>query len=272
MTISKTFKRRLGNRHFLLVANRLEVLPERVERRQKMGNKPSFDSVSALWKELSPEEQFAFVESDNRSEIKAFLRELAVRAVENIFIAPISDKDLSEELRAVAAKWRKLAAELGYAGPVAWKVRAGFTLKQHAPKTGPCEQNFAYLQDWRLRNDEPTKDSVVFWIPRILPGSTAKTADEQMNLLADLRRKHDLPATHLASFGSAALLAGLVLAHFKITGERVPLDCYWTRTDTLHADGRRLNLGFFAAHGLRCARYDWDDDRRDGLGCFALGV
>jgi len=190
------------------------------------------------------------------------------------YVTPILDADVPERYRATLAKYRKLATDHGVlvTTAVAYRVRAGFTLKQHAPKTGPCEQNFAYLQDWRLRNDEPTKDSVVFWIPRILPGSTAKTADEQMNLLADLRRKHDLPATHLASFGSAALLAGLVLAHFKITGERVPLDCYWTRTDTLHADGRRLNLGFFAAHGLRCARYDWDDDRRDGLGCFALGV
>lgn len=188
------------------------------------------------------------------------------------FIAPISDKDLAEDLREVAAKWRKLAAELGYAGPVAWKVKAGFTLKQHAPKFGPCVENFAYLQDWQLQNDEPTKDGIVFWIPRLLPGSTAKTADEQTKLLADLRQRYDLPETHLTGFGSAALLAGLILAHFKITGERVPLDRYWVRTDTLRAGGRRLDLGGFVADGLRCGSYGWHDSARDYLGCFALGV
>jgi len=188
------------------------------------------------------------------------------------FIAPISDKDLPENLVEIVAKWRRLAADLGYAGPVAWKVRAGFTLKQGAPKAGPCCGNFAHLQDWNLQNDEPTKDGIVFWIPRLLPGSVLKTADEQKSLLAELRQRYDLPATHLTSFGSAALLAGLILAHFKITGERVPLDRYWTRTDTLDAGGRRLGLGSFGGQGLGCDDYYWGDYRDAHLGCFALGV
>ncbi len=209
--------------------------------------------------------------ADNPQEVGKLARELVARAVESIFFTPVSDKDLAEELRGLAAKWRRLAAELGYAGPVAWKVKAGFTLKQHAPKAGPCEQNFAYLRDWEFRNDEATKDGIVFWIPRLLPGSTAKTVNEQMKLLADLRQRNDLPATHLTSFGSAALLAGLVLAHFKITGERVPLDRYWVRTDTRRADGIRLGLGDFDESGLCCYSY-WGDYRYVDLGCFALGV
>jgi len=188
------------------------------------------------------------------------------------FFAPVSDKDLVEELRELAAKWRRLAAELGYAGPVAWKVKAGFTLKQDAPKAGPCVENFAYLQDWQLQNDEATKDGSVFWIPRLLPGSVSKTVDEQTKLLDELRERYDLPATHLSSFGSAALLAGLILAQFKLTGERVPLDCYWIRTDTLDADGLRLGLGYFDERGLVCGSCGWGDRRDDGLGCFALGV
>jgi hypothetical protein len=232
--------------------------------------KASWRSIVAMLNELDELELLAL--ADHPQAVKTLARQIRTEAVENTFFAPISDKDLAEDLREVAAKWRRLAAELGYAGPVAWKVRAGFTLKQHAPKAGPCEQNFAYLQDWELRNDEATKDSVVFWIPRLLPGSTAKTADEQTKLLSDLRQRYDLPASHLTSFGSAALLAGLILAQFKLTGERVPLDRYWTRTDALNADGDRLVLGAFDEQGLDCGHYDWDDFRYGRLGCFALGV
>ena len=232
--------------------------------------KASWRSVVAMLDGLDELDLLAL--ADHPQAVKTLARQIRVEAVENTFFAPISDKDLPEELAAVAAKWRRLAAELGYAGPVAWKVRAGFTLKQHAPKAGPCVENFGYLQDWNLQNDEPTKDSVVFWIPRLLPGSTVKTADEQTALLADLRQRYDLPQTHLASFGSAALLAGLILAHFKITGERVPLDRYWIRTDTLDAGGDRLDHGGFGGRGLGCGNYGWDGHRRGNLGCFALGV
>lgn len=167
--------------------------------------------------------------------------------------------------------WRGLARHLGYEGPVAWLVRRGFTLKQHAPKSGPCFENFAYLQDQELRNDEPTKNSIVFWIPRILPNSDERSVDVQKALLADLRQRYDLPATHLASFGSASLLAGLILAHFKLTGERVPLDHRWVRTDTLYyPDGYRLRLGNFGEHGLICGH--WGEDHGSDLGCFALGA
>jgi hypothetical protein len=232
--------------------------------------KASWRSIVAMLDDLDEPELLAL--ADNPQEVGKLARELVSRAVESIFFSPVSDKDLAEELCEVAAKWRRLAAELGYAGPIAWKVKAGFTLKQHAPKAGPCEQNFAYLQDWRLQNDEPTKDSIVFFIPRLLPGSTAKTVDEQRKLLSDLRARYDLPETHLASFGSAALLAGLILAHFKITGERVPQDQYWTRTDTLSSDDDRLSLGVFDEVGLNCGSYSWGDNRNVLLGCFALGV
>jgi hypothetical protein len=39
-----------------------------------MGNRPSFDSVAALWRELSAKEQLALVNSDNRPALKAFLQ------------------------------------------------------------------------------------------------------------------------------------------------------------------------------------------------------
>lgn len=185
---------------------------------------------------------------------------------------PIPDRKLPRRFGGPLPAWRNLASELGYEGQVAWLVRRGFTLKQHAPKAGPCYENFAYLQGWKLRNDEPTENSVVFWIPRLLPNSTAKTVNEQMKLLADLRTRYGLPASHLVSFGSAALLAGLVFAHFKIIGERAPLDHYWVRTDTLYAGDRRMDLGDFDKHGLHCDHYFRDDHGDRSLGCFALGM
>ena len=247
--------------------------------RQKSPFLSAFGVVFEIWKELveaviakgGTDDDLRRILTDKTLRDK--IADLIVTKVAEVadFFTPVSDKDLADDLRETATKWRRLAAELGYAGPVAWQVRAGFTLKQDAPKAGPCYKGFAYLQDWALQNDEPTRDSVVFWIPRLLPGSTVKTADEQKLLLAEFRQRYDLPAAHLASFGSAALLAGLILAHFKITGGRVPLDCYWSRTETLYADGNRLDLGSFGADGLYCRCY-WHDSAHDNLGCFALGV
>lgn len=38
--------------------------------------KPTFDAMIAAWRELSPDEQFALVDSDNRPALKKFLRDL----------------------------------------------------------------------------------------------------------------------------------------------------------------------------------------------------
>jgi hypothetical protein len=56
-----------------LLAAWLEVLPKKGGG-NKMGNRPSFDSVAALWHELSAKEQLALVNSDNRPALKAFLQ------------------------------------------------------------------------------------------------------------------------------------------------------------------------------------------------------
>ena len=154
---------------------------------------------------------------------------------------------------------------------MAWRVGAGFTLKAHAPKFGPCYDNFSYLRDWNF-TDEPTSEGIVFWIPRLLPGSTGKNVNEQKALMTKIRQDYGLPGSHLASFGNVATLAGLILAHFKATGERVPLDRLWIRTDVCRADGDRLFLGAFGESGLGCDGWRWDGRRSVNLGVFALGV
>lgn len=195
----------------------------------------------------------------------------SLKEAENTFFTSINDPDVQARFAATVAKWRKLASDLGYDGPVAWRVKAGFTLKQHAPEAGPCYKKWAYLQDWNLRNDEPTTNSLVFFIPRLV--GTSENAKEQIETLVKLRKQYQLPANHLTSFGSAALLAGLILANFKRKGERVPFNRCWARTDTIDTGGYRLNLGSFDETGLYCFDFwDWDVRRDGSIGVFPLGV
>lgn len=208
-----------------------------------MNRKPSFDAVTDMFKSLTEEEQLAIV--DSPSELKKFAGDLAIKIVQNTFFIMLSDNEAPEKFAETTLKWRKLAAELGYTGPVIWMVKGGFTLKVHAPKAGPCYQNFQYLQDWKLKNDAPTKKSLAYWVPRLVPGSKNKNVEEQIAILTELRQRFTLPEHHLASFGSASLLSGLIFAHFKRVGERTPLKGEYTRTDTLYSDGLRLYLGDF---------------------------
>ncbi|MDD2786052.1 MAG: hypothetical protein PHS79_04145 [Patescibacteria group bacterium] len=136
-----------------------------------------------------------------------------------------SGKYVEEVAKVIVGKYRKLAIEhkVPVTTPICYRVRVGYTLKTHAPKSGPCRKDFNYLQDWRFE-DTPTSDSLVFWVPRILRDSTSKTKSEQLNLLAGLHTELELPAHHMSGFGRAGLVAGLILAHFKATGERVPLN------------------------------------------------
>jgi hypothetical protein len=155
---------------------------------------------------------------------------------------------------------------------VAWKVKAGFMLKQHAPFAGPCYGKLDYLQGWELTNDKPTKDALVFWVPRLAEKSTSKTVEQMETHRAELRQKNNLPRHHCASFGSITLLFALILAHFKRTGERVPLECLYAASDTLNADdGNRLIAGHFYEVGIYCDRWS-DDHGLVNIGFFLLGV
>lgn len=235
-----------------------------------MNTKPSFVSVANLLSNLNDAELAILV--NNPQKLKELAVKLVSEDVESTYFVPIADKDVPKTLKENTVKWRKKASDLSYTGPVVWRVREGFSLKDHAPNAGPCWQAFEYLKSWVLKNDEPTKSCYVYFIPRLIEGSTGKNVDEQMALMAETRKRYGLPEHHLSTFGSAAMLTGLVLAHHKRTGEKTPLNQLWARTDTLREDGDRLNVGLFDALGLRCGDYDWDDHRGDGLGAFPLGA
>lgn len=246
-----------------------------------MNRKASFVSVATMLNKLTDEELVALVGKPEL--LKKFAAELVADIVANTYVVPLSDGEAvnllvrsyeytKADAKTLVAKWRKLASDHGYTGPIAWEVRAGFTLKRHASQAGPCYEKFSKLQDWQLKNDEPTADSIVFWVPRLLEESISKNADEQKKLMADVRARYELPEHHVSNFGSAALISGLILAHFKRTGERTPLRSFYVRSDTIAAlGGPRLRLGRFAEAGLRCI-WDYDRDADGNLGVFPLGV
>lgn len=190
------------------------------------------------------------------------------------FVDALSDGEVLAQFPQFAeavASWRKYAGTVGYTGPVAWKVKKGFTLKTHAPKAGPCYDQLNYLKGWSLKDDVPTTDSLVFWVPKLAEGSLAKTAAEMKELQAALHMQHKLPKNHCSSFGSIALLFALILAHFKRTGKRVPANFYYAASDSFHEGCGRLIAGDFDGDGLDCSHWDG----RFGLGiigCFLLGV
>jgi len=216
---------------------------------------------------------YRLVQPANREELKAIVGLMAepVLSLRALQFRPFKDEEVPVRLADLLAKWRKMAEELEYSGPVAWLVPKGFTIKKHAPKLGPCRKDFQYLQDWDFP-DDPTERVLVFWIPRVIPESNAKTATKQLALLKGWRERFSLPEHHLAGFGKVGLLAGLILCHFKHSQEKVPLNGQWVRTDTLSVGGVRLGLGAFFG-SLGCDYWGWNDEsRHESLWVFALGV
>jgi len=159
----------------------------------------------------------------------------------------------------------------GYHGSPFWTSRAGFTLKSHALKLGPCYNGFQNIQGWDF-GDKPTADSVLFCPPRLVPDSLNRNVDKQMALLAKLQEKFGLPAYFFNSFGEPSTLSGIILTNYNQTGERIPLGGLWARTNArLRDSGNRVDLGNFHRAGLYCDDWSWDD-AVSVLGCLALGV
>lgn len=195
------------------------------------------------------------------------------------YVTSMVDEAVPERLMELVIRWRVLADFLDYAGPIAWRVRAGFTLKKVAPLVGPCFQKFSNIQDWNF-TDESTGDLIVFWIPRLLRGSELQSTAEHQSMLAKYRQEYCLPPHHLSNFGQANLMAALILAHQRTTHEEVPMGLNWIRTDSIirasspvlgEDKSRRLYLSW-KEHSLSCDAWDWAERRSAKIGVFALGV
>jgi len=152
----------------------------------------------------------------------------------------LADTEVPARLADTLVKWRKMAVIQGYSGPIAWLAPEGFNFRKHAPLVflhpSPYESRSI---DRRLRNkeNEPTKRQLIFWIPCFVARSNNKTREEQLILLAGLRRRHKLPGHHLTDFGTASLLSGLMLLHYRLIQAKMSLkkefSGYRAVTDTI---------------------------------------
>lgn len=233
-----------------------------------MNRKASFNAIASIIFRLPDDEQLAIVEQPKR--FRELMVSLAAEVASSTFVVSIDDKDVPEQYMVAVKCWRMYAAEFNYAGPVAWKVKDGFSLKINAPLVGPCYRNLKDIQKWDIQNDEPTKNSIVFWVPRLASVSMDRTFTE-MEMIRDLLKKRlELPNNHATSFGSISLLFALILAHFKRKGERVPLKNFFAISDSVGVEGNRLIVGDFGGSGLQCS--DTVGRPRYDLGFFLLGV
>lgn len=262
----------------------LATLVERIAhlgRRNEMNTKPTIDSFMFWWGTLTDEERLAF--SSSHVVLKDALAWRVREIKRSTYATHLSD---GEAVKLIAQQrgcerseaeallkifcWRKYASDMGYTGPVAWKVRPGFTLKTHAPLAGPCYRNLDYLQAADFA-DEPTADSLVFWVPRLVNESTSKNVPQMQTHRAEQRVDYKLPEHHCTSFGSIGLLFALMFAHFNRTGERALQGQFYAVSDTLDADGRRLTVGSWDSDGLDCGS-TVDPGNDHGVGYFLLGV
>jgi len=242
-----------------------------------MNSKATIDSLAFFWSTLTGNEKAAF--SESQVALKETLARRWREIVESTFVIPLSDEGAVRLLaqtranpvaEAIVRFWRWYAFSRSYWGPVAWKVKKGFTLKVHAPLVGPCYEDLKYLQAWDFP-DTPTTDSLVFWVPLLAEESKSKSPAEMVALRAEQQRSYNLPVNHCSSFGSIALLTALVSAHFKRTGERVPLNWDNAASDTIRADGFRLMAQFNPGGPIYCGAWE-NTVTNPCVGFFLLGI
>ena len=89
-----------------------------------------------------------------------------------------------EEAAGTIKVWKQYALSQDYMGKVAWLVRAGFTLKKHAPKAFLFPESVVSAK-LATQPECATENALVCWVPRLVKDSEGKDpcADD-----ADARR------------------------------------------------------------------------------------
>lgn len=190
---------------------------------------------------------------------------------------PIPDHSLNTKYWPLLAKYRFLASMWGVEPGVdiCYRVCKGFSLKDYTLIEGFNPEFFekvdhsidAYLVGSQL---EITKDCLVFWIPKVVPNSFGKDNLGHLRMLSQIRTEMGLPEHHLNGFGTATMNTGLILSHFKRTGQRL-LAKEGVRTGSYLGNGFNLCLGNFRESGLSCDKAS-NMSSLNTLGVFALGV
>ena len=234
-----------------------------------MNRNATYRGVSDVIKKLSEVQLLAI--QDNEVAFIEYMDGFVLELAKGIFVFPLHDKDALPHEKDFVAAMRARAEERhpDYQGPHLWEVKAGLNFRVHGLKLGlPLYEDWKYLQDWELRNDQDTEACRLLWTPRLVPDSMGKTSQEMMDVLDEEYRKYGLPELNRSRpFGSVSQGTGLIAAHWKRTSgrERVPFSFKYATTDTLDSNGRRLFLGYFDEHGLCCV---WIGHRDDDVGCF----
>ncbi len=171
---------------------------------------------------------------------------------------PLEDQDAPRRVRGVLEKMRAMA-DHGFgchAKVILWKVEAGFTLGT-AVDCGSCYEGWAQDVAEQCPN-EATREGLVLWIPAPMPGTIGRAHVDQRMAMGRILTRYKLLTGPIyehgrvreslkremerSVFGGGALLAGLIHAHEKLTGERMPHG--FVRTDTFHpTTGHSLLLG-----------------------------
>ncbi|MFC1597906.1 hypothetical protein ACFL2M_00020 [Patescibacteria group bacterium] len=242
--------------------------------------KASFNAVVRLLLELPSDVQCAIV--DNPGAFHAWTRKLAEDSKDHAYVVPLTDDEVPDTMqeRLRAFRLYTVHPHRSYTGPVAWRTKAGYTLKQHAPKMGRC-YDFEGISG-RFR-DTPTEDAIVFWAPCPVLGSENKNSADQLVLLWELRDRFNFPAHWCNNFGTPALLAGLYLAYQKYCGNRVPRPSTWARSTVfsgMHIDGQpdvtpwnsQLLIGNHTAKNGLVVKRVHQDEPDENVFCYALGI
>ena len=94
---------------------------------------------------------------------------------EDAIVILINRKGHTKELaEAKVLAWRAYAQKSGYNGQIVFLVKGGFTLEL-ASDVGKCSYSLHELiEKFDFRHNNPTEDSLVFWVPRMAWGSVDK--------------------------------------------------------------------------------------------------
>ncbi len=197
------------------------------------------------------------------------------------YVEPLSDMAAIELLvklkgyspayaNTLVASCRRCASDHKHDGIAFWRVKAGYTVREHAAQDKNCRDSLQYVKYWNLPSDVPTKDSIVCWVPRLALDSTNKTICEMQKIRERLLESCNLSEPQDTEFGSIGLLFALINAHHKLTGERVPLALRYAVSDSTHGNSGHLMAGSHSEGNLNLGH--WDGSARADVGFFFLLV
>lgn len=185
---------------------------------------------------------------------------------------PFMESDLPPQHVQLGCQWRLINQTLGVADnvPVIYLVREGVDFKT-VPSLGPCHNDFRELLAGRLPREQSSR-CLVFWVPRLLAGTEIMSYTDQVAEIERCRVQYDLPQHHLSGLREAWLVSGLILSHYEATGECLPHNGWFARTETGDMGIIKWRVGGFKKGGtLQCHPIVGIQAQGD-TGAFLIGI